>query len=335
MAALYSNKIILYLGEKTVLIYNGSDFNKHKEYIIDERYNGKTIKEYLRYELLLSRRIVTRLKGEEDGIMLNSEKVTVRAVLSTGDVLSLGIFDADDNGNIVPVDMDISILFEDDDIMAVNKPYGVPTHPSHNHYTDSLANGIAYYFQKKGIPFVFRSVNRLDRDTSGIVIVAKNQMAAQRLSKELICGNVHKCYTAIVTGVTEENGIINAPIRRREESIIERIVCSEEEGGQHAVTEYCKVASKNGMSLLKVYPKTGRTHQIRVHMAYIGHPILGDTLYGKADAGNGIDRQALHCSSMSFKHPMTGELITITADLFDDMKNIAEEIIAPESVMMG
>lgn len=297
-----------------------------REYTIDGKYEGKAVKEYLKSELLLSRRIITGLKTSESGIMLNGKRVTVRALMRSGDILALELYDSKESENIVPVKSDIEILYEDDDIIAVSKPYNMPTHPSHNHYTDSLANGLSYYFASRGIPFVFRAVNRLDRDTSGVVLVAKNQMAAQRLSGELINGEIHKRYTAIVLGKTEESGVINAPIRRREESIIERIVCKEGDGGQSAVTEYETAASDNELSIVSVRPRTGRTHQIRVHMAYIGHPILGDTLYGDNFGSERIGRQALHCSAMTFTHPVSGKTMTVYAKLPHDMQKIADEI---------
>mgnify|MGYP004601300429 CR=1 FL=1 len=294
----------------------------NKEFIIDKRNDKRLLRDYLRFELGCSGKVITELKKSETGILLNGNRVTVRAVLHEGDILSLKIGDADDSENIIPVELPLDIVYEDQDILALNKPYGMPTHPSHNHFDDTLANGVMFYYKKKNYPFVFRAVNRLDRDTSGLVLISKNKLSASKLSSELKERRIKKKYTAIVLGDPGECGIIDVPIKRKNESIIERVVSDD---GQEAVTCFKRIAKGDGFSVVSVEPKTGRTHQIRVHMAYIGCPILGDTLYGPEDGSKLISRQALHCREMSFLHPSKNELLTVSAPLPQDMMRLAYE----------
>ena len=295
------------------------------DFIIKDGYDGKRVIDYLKNELHMSRAEITSLKLKEKGIILNEERVTVRAIMSKNDILSLDR--ADDlnsqNENIIPKYFPIDILYEDENMIAVNKPYGMPTHPSHGHFTDTLANALAYYFSEKNQPFVFRAVNRLDRDTSGVVLVAKNRFSAYNLSTQISKGLVNKTYTAIVSGVLSEGGTVIKNIKRFKESIIQRVVCDSNEG-QYCETHYTPLASDGKITILSVTPRTGRTHQIRVHLSYIGHPIIGDTLYGDSETLNIIPRQALHCSSLTIKKPDSEEMITITAPLHNDMKKIAD-----------
>lgn len=296
------------------------------KYVIDAGNDGRKLLDYLRKTLGLSRACVTSLKQKERGIELNGEHVTVRAVLRTGDVLSLETEDSadDENENVVPADIPIEILYEDNDIAAVNKPSGMPTHPSHGHYDDTLANALAYRYRGQKTPFVFRAVNRLDRDTSGIVLVARNRDAAYKMSKQMAQGGIKKTYTAIVTGEVREAGTVNANIKRRTESIITRCVCGDGEG-QSAVTEYEPILVSKEMTALKIRLHTGRTHQIRVHTAYMGHPVVGDTLYGDPAGSPYISRQALHCSELSFVTP-SGKTVTLNAPLFPDMEKVVSKI---------
>ncbi len=288
------------------------------KYYVSAEHNGKLLREYLTNILLLSRAELTRLKKREDGIVLNGKRVTVRAVIKTGDLLELNRDDDEPSGGITPTEMPLDILYEDDDIIAINKGANMPTHPSHDHQNDTLANGVCHYYKEKGVPFVFRAVNRLDRDTSGIVLVAKNMNSAYRLSNEIAAFNVTKQYIAIVEDELTKDGIIRSGIVRKEESKMKRIAC-DPSNGQYAETEYKVLLTKDGYSVLLVTPKTGRTHQIRVHTSSIGHPILGDTLYGDENGSVLISRQALHGYSLEFTHPRTNERIKITAPLHNDM----------------
>lgn len=293
------------------------------EIVITEAENGKCLKDYLKKDLGMSRAELSHLKSLDTGIMINGVRVTVRAVLATGDVLFLDRDDAAAGENVMPGDIPLDIIYEDDDIIALNKPAGMPTHPSHGHYYDTLANGLAFYFAKKSIPFVFRAVNRLDRDTSGIVLVAKNRASAYHISSEMSRGGIKKTYIAAAVGAVYQSGTVIANIKRRYESIIERTVCPENEG-QYAETRYAPLYTDGKVTLLEVRPVTGRTHQIRVHMAYIGHPLCGDTLYG--EESELIGRQALHCSRLEFTHPTNGERITLTAPLKGDMERLCRRI---------
>ena len=291
------------------------------DFIINNVHDGLCVREYLNNVLGVSRSELTELKKKELGIVLNGVRVTVRAVLHSGDVLSLQREDNNDSQSINAVNIPLDILYEDDDIIALNKQYGMPTHPSHDHQHDTLANGLAFYYKDKGIPFVFRAVNRLDRDTSGIVLVAKNKSSAFILSKDMTEHRFEKKYIAITVGEADICGMICKDIRRIEESKIKREVCPSGIG-QHALTEYETLEAQNGTSVLSVTPKTGRTHQIRVHLSSIGYPILGDTLYGEENGSSLINRQALHAYSLSFTHPTNKKIMRITAPLPDDMGNL-------------
>lgn len=278
------------------------------------------VKEYLTDTLRLSSKFITFLKKREDGILLNGVRVTVRAAMKAGDVLSLALDEEKENPSILPTRLPLSVLYEDEDILAVNKPYGMPTHPSQGHFSDTLANAVAYYYKEKGRPFVFRAVNRLDGDTSGVVLIAKNRRAASLLSDALREGRVEKTYLALLSAIPEEaNGRITSYIRRKSGSVLLRESLDEKtDGADYAETDYRVIGTGNGVALAEVRPKTGRTHQIRVHMRSIGCPLLGDYLYGKEE---GFHRQALHAKSLSFPHPTSGEYVTVTAELPDDMRD--------------
>jgi 23S rRNA pseudouridine1911/1915/1917 synthase len=294
---------------------------------IEPRFGGMTVREFVLSELGLSRGLLTRLKSLEKGILLNGERVTVRAVLHEGDTLLLETedFDTDVNERIEPVDIPIEILYEDDEVVAVNKGAAMPTHPSHNHHNDTLANALAWRYKQMGIPFVFRAVNRLDADTSGIVLVARNRMAAFKMSNELSSGNISKRYIAVLDGVLEHReGSITAPIRRKSDSIILRECCREGEG-DYARTDYTLLCENGTFCAVEARPITGRTHQIRVHFAHIGLPLVGDYLYGK-EGQCGMKRHALHAYKLSFNRPSDGKRIELTADMPEDIKTLYSEI---------
>ncbi len=278
------------------------------EFIIDEE-DGKTVKELLFSKLYLTSKLVTRLKST-GGILVNDENVTVRKILKKGDILKVIITD-EKSENIVPNDIPIDIIYEDEDILAVNKPCDMPTHPSINHYEGTLANAVMHYY--RDTDFVFRAVNRLDKDTTGIVLIAKNQYSAGYLNRQIMNRDIKKEYMAICCGkFSKENGIIEAPIKREEESVIKRVVSPD---GQYAKSEYWVIDEKDGFSLVRLKPYTGRTHQLRVHMAYIGNPIYADYIYGTEIIG---ERTRLHCYSMEFMRPSDNKLITLTAPKPDD-----------------
>ena len=274
---------------------------------IDKAHDGVTVKELL-YKNGISRGLITHLKKLDDGITVNGEHATVRRVLRSGDVLSIASDDRaeDENELLLPRELPLDIIFEDDDMIAVNKPSGMATHPSLGHFDDTLANALAYYFSSRGIPFVFRAVNRLDRDTSGTVLIAKNRISAARLTALMQSGRIRKSYIAVLGGrLTPSSGTINAAIRRREASIMLREVCHDDAvGAKGALTAYETLYACNDACVVRAEPITGRTHQLRVHFAHMGAPIVGDGLYGTAETApteydKMMSRQALHAQSLT------------------------------------
>ncbi len=288
------------------------------ELVIGDDRAGKSVFDVLRRELGLSNRMLTRLKGDAHGILVDGERVTVRYRLSAGQRLVLAVDDRAGAEHILPVDLPIEILCADPVFFAVNKPPNMPTHPSHGHYDDTLANALAYHCAAAGEPFVFRPINRLDRNTSGIVLVARNQLAAARLAASMQAGEIAKRYLALLDGVlTPDAGELCAPIRRTAESIITREVCAEGEG-DYALTRWRVLARGTGHTLVEASPVTGRTHQLRVHFAHLGCPIHGDDLYGRA--ADDLDRQALHAVSLEFPHPADRRPVRLTAPPPDDLR---------------
>ena len=289
---------------------------------VPQSYEGRPLLAFLRGELKISGRLLTRLKQKENGITVNGSQVTVRYLLRGGDAIELADGDLCSNENLIPRDLPISVIFENADVIALNKPPHMPTHPSHGHADDTLANALAFRFA--GQPFVFRPVNRLDRDTSGVVLAAKNQHAAAFFAESMRSHRLQKTYLAILDGELTGSGIINAPIRRERESIILRRTCSpDEEGAQPALTEYTVLDTRGGHSLVLVKPKTGRTHQIRVHFASLGAPITGDDLYGHPSPF--IDRQALHALSLELDSE-SGEPIRLIAPPPEDIISLADSL---------
>ncbi len=286
--------------------------------------SGKTVLEYLLKNMRLSTRSLRRLKYTDGGITVNGEHVTVRRVLCVGDVLCLDVGDRESSENVIPRRMHVDILFEDGEIIAVDKPADMPTHPSHGHLDDTLANALAFKAHVRGERFVFRPANRLDRNTSGIVLVCKDQISASRLFEQMRAGNVKKTYIAILDGVPSELcGTVDAPIARADEGVLMRTVSTE---GREARTEYNTVAvsADKKYSLVVLRPLTGRTHQLRVHMAHIGCPLLGDFLYGTQSQL--LPRHALHAARLEFDHPADGRRMRISSPLPDDMALLCEKL---------
>ena len=265
----------------------------------------KTIYTYLREHYFKSKTFTLLRHSENDAVFVNGHPVLLKSVLHDGDTLEI-VFDEDfSSENIVPVNLPFEIVYEDEHIMVVNKPKDMPVHPAINNFDNTLANGIAYYFENKGEEFVFRCINRLDRDTSGLLIVAKNRISAAILSDFMKNREIKREYRALVAGHFDSmSGTIDAPIARVNDSLIER--CVDFENGASAITHYTVLKEyDNNTSLLSIHLDTGRTHQIRVHMAYIGHPLMGDHLYNN-EPGN-LEHQALHSYSLKFRHPITLE----------------------------
>ncbi len=291
---------------------------------INRELSGKTVLWVLKCRVRISSKALSSLKAKENGITVNGRHVTVRYILSEGDLLHLGTEDtAQPSEHIIPRCLPLDIIFEDDDIILLNKPSDMPTHPSHGHLDDTLANALAYRAEQAGEAFVFRPTTRLDRDTSGIVLAAKTRLASGKLFSELSAGGFEKTYLCITVGVPEPTvGHIDAPIRRGDTGILMRVVADD---GDASVTDYRVLASSRdgSMAFVAVTPRTGRTHQIRVHMKHIGTPLLGDFLYGEESPLLG--RHALHAARLAFTHPLSGRRLRISAPLPDDMVRILKE----------
>ncbi|MBQ8527614.1 MAG: RluA family pseudouridine synthase [Lachnospiraceae bacterium] len=279
-----------------------------------------TILQFLKNKGYSSSNVVA-LKKIEKSILVNGIWEHVTYKLQTGDTLTVQYTEDNTSEKIVPTMLPLSIVYEDEDILVVNKPADMPVHPSQGNYTNTLANALMYYYLQKDETFTFRCINRLDRDTTGLVLLAKHAISAGILSVQMQNREIHRTYLALVEGsFSEQHGIIDAPIARKDESIIEREVNFLT--GDRAVTHYDVVGfyEETGYSLLSLKLETGRTHQIRVHMQHIGHPLIGDTLY-PSDCSR-IQRQALHSNSLSFRHPITGKTMNFTAPLPNDMSRL-------------
>lgn len=291
--------------------------------------NYKNVRQILFNEFNISCILCTKLRKNKK-ILLNNSITYIDKEISNGDTVSISIDFDEDNSNIVPTKMDLKILYEDDALLILDKPSGIPVHPSILHFENSLSNGVKYYFDSINLHKKIRLVNRLDKDTSGIVIFAKNEYVHDILSKQMQSNIFKKEYIAICEGKFEtKKGTVNVPIARKENSIIERCV---DPSGHNSITHY-EILSEtyikdnksynldsDVLSKLLINLETGRTHQIRVHMAYLGHPIIGDSLYGHETSL--INRQALHAYKVEFIHPITKEKMNIFSPLPDDMINI-------------
>lgn len=272
------------------------------DFIVEPSYDGFTVEKYLMSVKGLSRRLITKIKYSQ-GIMINGIVSRTVDIIKSGDNVS--VIMEDEKYLEENLALDIPIVYDDDDIVVFNKPCGVPVHPSIRHYNDTLGNYFSALF--KGVSF--RPVNRLDKDTSGLCVVAKNAFAAAELQK-----SVDKTYYAVVKGNPDDEGEINLPIAREDGTIIKRKV---DESGQEAITRYKSVMRKNGYTLLEIKLLTGRTHQIRVHFSHIGFVLVGDGLYG-GDMSV-IKRHALHCKTLEFIHPVTKEKVVVDSEIPEDM----------------
>ncbi len=284
------------------------------EYTVEEYFKGKKLISFLRGHVKISVRLLRSLKRVEGGIKINGEHARTIDLLHAGDRVTLTIHE--DESSSIPIDYPLSVVYEDEDVLVIDKPAMLPMHESHNHQGDTLANAVSGYLKKKGRSLSFRAVGRLDKGTSGLVICALNSHAAARLS-----GSFEKTYYAIATGRYKGEGTIDKPIYRPDPIKTYRTA---DDRGDRAITHYKVLESGNRYSLLEISLETGRTHQIRVHFAFLGTPLYGDRMYGKEHPL--IERQALHCGKLSFTHPITGERISLEADLPEDMKALLEEL---------
>ena len=270
-------------------------------YIIDPSYDGKKLYSYLKGTLRLSSSLIRTLKTMPEGLLLNGSHIRTIDPVKTGDELEINL--PEDKNAPLPSDIPMNVVYEDEDILVINKGPYLAVHETHNHQGDTLANAFAAYCEKKGEKHTFRAVGRLDKGTSGLMLIALNAHAAAALN-----GKIKKTYLAAALGETDPEGTIDAPVYRPDPMKTVRCVDGR---GDPAVTNYVTLEQKNGVSLVKVSPVTGRTHQIRVHFAHIGHPLIGDRMYGE-ESGL-LDRHALHCCRMEFFHPVTGEKMIIEA----------------------
>lgn len=287
-------------------------------YNITEKEHKMPIGRYLR-SMGFSAQVLIALKKIPESILLNGRWEYVSKEMSAGDVLTIRLIETASSPHITPVSLPLDILYEDEDLLVINKPADMPIHPSMNHHDNTLANAAAFYFRSRNIPYVFRCVNRLDRDTTGLTILAKHMLSAGLLSEMVRNRTLHREYMAIVSGTDlPDCGTVDAPIARVEGSAIERRVDFEK--GEHAVTHYQVLRRdyKKNLSLLSLSLDTGRTHQIRVHMKYLGYPLIGDFIYNPDKTY--IARQALHSCRLSFAHPITKERMEFKAPLPEDMR---------------
>lgn len=282
------------------------------EFIVDKDFEKQTVGRYLRTYCNVSARTLAKLKRIEGAILLNGKYIRAVDPVKLGDKISIDIPSGVSEG-VAPVNLPVDIVFEDEYLVVLNKPPFMPVHPTKVHQEDTLANALCFYAQNRGEHYIFHAVNRLDRNTSGLVIVAKDRHTASIMSQS----NITKHYTAFVMGEIADKGTVNAPIDLAEDSKIVRTVTP---AGKPSVTHYEPLGQKEDFTVLKLILETGRTHQIRCHMSYIGHPLLGDDLYG--GALDKINRHALHCGYISLYHPISGEFIELSSDMPDDMKGL-------------
>lgn len=284
------------------------------DYIIEGADSGMTIQDFLKSKGY-SHNIIVALKKTCEGIIRNDHWAYVSERLQPQDRLHITLAEETSSEHILPVYHPLTIVYEDADLLVVDKPADMPVHPSMNHYEHTLANAVAYYYDAQNIPFTFRCVNRLDRDTSGLTIIAKHMLSSHLLSKQIQARTLHREYLAIASGITPVEGRIDAPIARVADSVICR--CVDPIRGERAVTTYRTLAQRNDLSLLSLILETGRTHQIRVHMQHINHPLIGDFLYNPQD--HQMERQALHSHRLTFRHPITDMPLEFTSPLPPDM----------------
>lgn len=297
------------------------------EYTISGQDGGNTIQGFLK-GLGYSHPILVRLKKTENGILKNGVWARTSDLLYPGDALRITLREKETKSRILPVPLPFPIVYEDEDLIILKKPSGMPIHPSQGNHENTLANAAAWYWKEKGWPFVYRCINRLDRDTTGLVILAKNMYSGSRLSDMVKTREISRTYLAVAEGFVPDSGTIDAPIARVRGSTIEREVNRED--GERAVTHFSRLSyiesgKENGFSLVSLKLETGRTHQIRVHMKSIGHPLPGDFIYHPDYSM--INRQALHSASLEFSHPVTGKTMSFTAPLPDDMKSFGFPLV--------
>ncbi|WP_440118080.1 RluA family pseudouridine synthase [Paenibacillus sp. QZ-Y1] len=313
-------------------------------YTVPEHEDGWLLKTVLQRRLQVSRKLLSKIKLTEQGIMLNGERVYISVKVSAGDVIEIRM-EQEESDDILPEPIPFSILYEDEHLLIVNKDSGIIVHPTHGHYTGTLANGVVHYWQSKGERFRFRPIHRLDQETSGVLAIAKNPYVHQHVSEQMIAGTVDKQYIAFVHGCpVPQQGAIDGPIDRDPEEPHRRIVTPD---GYAARTLYTTLTrwEEGSASAVSLKLESGRTHQIRVHMTSIDCPLIGDRMY-KTLSTNGIDertgavreerdrwieRQALHACELSFDHPILQKRMTFHAPFPADMAALEARLDAEAS----
>ncbi|MCD7745515.1 MAG: RluA family pseudouridine synthase [Lachnospiraceae bacterium] len=280
----------------------------------------QTIEAFLRAKGC-SHHVLTQLKRTDHGILQNGQWAYTNQPVHAGDAITIHLVETEPSEQILPVPLPLQIVYEDEDILIADKPCDMPVHPSAGNYENTLANAVMYYYTSRNIPFAFRCVTRLDRDTTGLVLIAKNSLSGAILSDMAARRQIHREYLAITEGMLPEAGTIRAPIARQEGSPLMR--CIDEVRGERAVTHYRRLCAYTGpycFSLASIRLETGRTHQIRVHMKSIGHPLPGDFLYNPDSVCALTPRQMLHSHRISFVHPITGKELTFESEMPKDMQ---------------
>lgn len=289
------------------------------DYTIPAEHEGKTVYVILRYVMGLSGTVLRRVKWLEDGILLDGQRVITRELVHQGQTISVRLSDPTAETDIPPVALPLTLLYEDRDIVVVNKAPGMPSHPGPGHWQDSLGNALVHHWQTADPYAVFHPVHRLDKGTSGLMVAAKHPYAQEKLKNQLHTEDFYRRYLAVCDGIPQPlAGVIDAPIARADSSILKRETSPD---GMTAVTHYETLRTVGGRSLVRLTLETGRTHQIRVHMSHIGCPLTGDFLYGREDHDL-IPRPALHSAVLSLLHPVTGERMTFEAEMPQDMQKL-------------
>ncbi|MCL2487396.1 MAG: RluA family pseudouridine synthase [Oscillospiraceae bacterium] len=299
-------------------------------YTIPESYGGCTVQQFLRGCAGLSWRMVVKLKRVPGGITLDGRPVRTIDRVGAGGRLVLLL--PEDTVRIDGVDLPLDVVYEDPYLLVVNKPPLLAVHPSAFKAGPTLANIVVHHFAQSGQPLSFRPLNRLDRNTSGLLLAAKNAHIAHALTTHAANSKIEKFYLALALGRLEGGGVIDQPIRIREGSAITREVAGPgDAGGKPSVTHWESLAACDTLSLLRIRLETGRTHQIRVHMAWIGHPLAGDTMYGEDQTV--MSRHGLHCAEMSFTHPVNGAAMRFQQELPEDMRRVVAEYFGEDFVL--
>ena len=280
---------------------------------------GIKVDTLLKKRLGLSGTVVRRVKWLPDGILVDGQRFNTRYCPSEGQVLSVQLSDPERRSGIVPAPGPIDIVFEDEDIIVLNKAPGLSVHPGPGHFYDTLGNYLLYYYDQSGQEGDFHPVHRLDRGTSGLIVAAKHPHAQEVLKNQLHTDDFRRGYLAVCEGIpSPATGTVDAPLGPKPDSLVEQMVRAD---GKSARTHYRVLDEKNDRALLRLDLDTGRTHQIRVHMAHLGHPLTGDFLYGTEDHDL-IPRPALHSAFLSFRHPISGEMLNFSLPLPEDMARL-------------